>query len=191
MNEPVRMAFLPLTPSRWPDLESLFGPRGACAGCWCMYWRLPARAFDAGKGEPNRLAMRSLVMAGAEPGIVAYVGGTPAGWCAVAPRAQYLRLENSRILAPLDDEHVWSAVCFFIAKPFRGRGLSVPLLRAAVEHARSKGAQIVEGYPLDLREGRTADAFAYHGLVPTFRRAGFAEVARRSPTRPIMRIQVG
>lgn len=181
---------VPATPERWPDLETLFGPRGACAGCWCMYWRLPAKAWEAGKGEGNKAALRALVLAGAEPGVIAYRGDRPAGWCAVAPREDYLRLLNSRILAPVDDRAVWSVVCFFIARPFRGTGLGLPLLKEAVALAQRKGAAVVEGYPIEPQQGRLADTFAYHGLASTFLRAGFREVARRSPTRPIMRLDL-
>lgn len=179
-------AFVPLTPERWADAESLFGPRGACAGCWCMWPRLASGSFTKGKGEGNRKAFRKLVAAGETPGILAYVDGEPAGWCAVAPRTAYTRFERSRVLAPVDGAPVWSVVCFFVARPHRGGGLSGKLLEAAVAFARERGAQIVEGYPIDAR-ARTADAFVWHGLASTFERAGFREVARRSPTRPIMR----
>jgi hypothetical protein len=62
----------PLTPERWPDFERLFGPNGACAGCWCMWWRLPRKAFDAGAGEGNRTAFRAIVETGPRPGLLAY-----------------------------------------------------------------------------------------------------------------------
>src|SRR5437588_5223369 len=90
--------FAPLTTGRWPDLERLFGPRGACAGCWCMWWRIPRAQFDRQKGAENREALRRLVESGAELGLIAYAGGEPAGWCAVAPRETFPQLERSRIL---------------------------------------------------------------------------------------------
>jgi len=122
------------------------------------------------------------------PGIIAYAGGEPVGWCAAAPRDSYPVLDRSRVLKRIDDEPVWSVVCFFIAKHFRRRGLTVELLRAAVRHAARRGARIVEGYPVEPRKGAMPDAFAYTGLAAAFRRAGFTEAARRSETRPIMRI---
>ena len=124
---------------------------------------------------------------GKVPGLLAYVGGDPIGWCAVAPRTAYPVLQRSRVLKPVDNEPVWSVACFFIARPYRGRGVSVKLLEAAARYARKRGARIVEGYPIEPRRGKVPDVFAWTGLAPAFRKAGFEEVLRRSPTRPIMR----
>ncbi len=181
------LTFHPLTPDRWPDLERLFGPRGGCAGCWCMWFRLTRAEFERMKGSANRDALRALVERGPPPGILAYADGEPVGWCALAPRSSYSLLSRSRILAPVDDEPVWSVVCFFVARAHRRRGVTVELLRAATRHARERGARVVEGYPVEPKAGRTADTFAYHGVASAFRDAGFTEVARRSETRPIMR----
>lgn len=181
--------FHPLTPELWSDLEQLFGARGACGGCWCMWWRLSAGEFEAGKGEANRKAFREIVRSGSAPGVLAFVDGRPAGWCAVAPRSELPRLERSRILKPVDPTPVWSITCFFVARAFRRRGLSVELLRAAVRFAGDRGASIVEGYPVEPREGDMPDTFAWHGTASAFRQAGFREVARRSATRPIMRYE--
>ena len=178
--------FHPATPARWRDLERLFGPRGACAGCWCMWARLPRAEFQAGVGAKNKRALRRIVAAGEPPGILAYVNGEPAGWCGLGPRAGFRRLEKSKVLAPVDDRPAWSVVCFFVARPYRRQGLSVRLLREAVRHAAARGATLVEGYPTDTRS-RAADAFVWTGLASAFERAGFREVARRSRTRPIMR----
>jgi GNAT superfamily N-acetyltransferase len=93
-------------------------------------------------------------------------------------------------MARVDDRPVWSVVCFFVRKEHRGRGLSVALLRAAVALAARHGARVIEGYPVEPRAGRTGDAFAWTGLASTFARAGFREVVRRSPTRPVMRSEV-
>jgi GNAT superfamily N-acetyltransferase len=180
----------PLTPERWDDFERLFGANGACGGCWCMWFRLTARQFEAGKGEGNRAAIRALVTGGAVPGLLAYAGGAPVGWCAVAPRGEYPRLARSRTLAPVDDRPVWSVVCFFVARAFRGKGVSRCLLAAAVEHVRARGGRLVEGYAVEPKAGRMPDVFAYHGTPSLFRACGFEEVARRSPTRPIMRRRV-
>ena len=176
----------PLTPKRWQDLETLFGRRGACGGCWCMWWRLKSSTFEKQKGTRNRTAFKRIVAAGEVPGLLGYLDGQPIAWCALARREIYGRLERSRILKPVDDQPVWSVPCFFIAKPYRRKGISVELLQAALKHARRCGASIVEGYPVEP-EQRYADAFAYVGLASAFRQAGFVEVARRSPTRPIMR----
>ena len=182
-----KVTFRPLTAKRWPDLEKLFGARGACGGCWCMWWRLRRAEFEQQKGEGNRRAFRKLVRKGTEPGVLAYAGGEPVGWCAVAPRAEYPVLANSRVLRPVDEKPVWSVTCFFILREWRRRGLSVELLRAAAKFARRRGAKIVEGYPVVARKGKMPDAFAWSGLPGSFLGAGFREVARRSPVRPIMR----
>jgi GNAT superfamily N-acetyltransferase len=174
-------------PERWPDLERLFGQRGACGGCWCMWWRLARSEFERGKGEKNRRALRRIVNEGRVPGILAYADGEPVGWCAVAPRDEYPVLERSRTLKRVDERPVWSVVCLFITRGHRRRGVSVRLLEAAADHVRRKGGGILEGYPVESRTGAMPDAFAWTGLAQAFREAGFREVARRSPTRPIMR----
>jgi len=177
----------PLTPRRWPDLEKLFGPRGACGGCWCMYWRLPRKEYERRKGAGNRRALRKLAGSKTPPGLLAYLDGEPVGWCALAPRNDYPVLDRSRVLARVDDKPVWSVACFFVARRHRSRGVSRALVRAAVAFAKKKGAKIVEGYPVEPRKGRAPDVFLWTGLPGTFLSAGFKEVARRSPTRPIVR----
>jgi len=184
--EPSRLRVVPVTPERWDDLERLFGPRGACAGCWCQFWRLPRRDFDAGKGPPHRRALRRQVRAGPPPGLLAYVGREPVGWCAVGPRESYSALARSRVLKPVDEATVWSVSCLFVARGWRNQGVSVALVDAAARFARRSGARLIEGYPVDPRR-RQPDAFVWTGLASAFRRAGFVEVARRSPTRPILR----
>lgn len=182
---------VPATPDRWADLERLFGARGACGGCWCMHFRLLKPEFERGKGEANRRALRRLVQGGPPPGVLAYAGAEPVGWCAVAPRAAYPRLERSRAMRRLDDRPVWSVVCLFVAKAQRRRGVSVALLRGAAELAAAGGAEIVEGYPVEPRGASMPDVFAWTGTASAFRAAGFAEAGRALPGRPIMRKEVG
>jgi GNAT superfamily N-acetyltransferase len=184
-----KLKFSPLTPERWDDFQTLFGERGACAGCWCLFWRLPAAQWNAQKGGPNRKAMRNLVRTGPPPGLLAYHASQPVGWCAVGPRADFVRLANSRVLRPVDDQPVWSVTCFFVAKPFRRQGVSVALLEAAARFAKKNGAKILEGYPTETKK-RQADVFVYTGLASAFRQAGFEEAARRSPTRPVFRRRI-
>jgi GNAT superfamily N-acetyltransferase len=181
------LKFHPVTPKRWKDLETLFGEKGACGGCWCMWWRFSRAQFNKQKGEGNRKAMKKIVDSGEIPGILAYADGKPVGWCSVAPREKFILLENSRILKRVDDKPVWSVVCFFVAKPFRRKGTTVELLKAAVEYAKKHKAKIIEGYPVEPKKGKMPDVFAYSGLVSSFRKAGFKEVLRRSESRPIMR----
>jgi GNAT superfamily N-acetyltransferase len=187
MNE--KIAYSPVTPERWTDFETLFGEHGACEGCWCMFWRRPSRKeYQANRGDSNKTAMKSIIESGVVPGILAYVDGIPAAWCAVAPRNDYPRLVRSRVLKPVDDQEVWSISCLFINKAYRKRGLSAGLLQAACDFVASRGAKIVEGYPVEPDpDKKYADAFVWNGLASSYLKAGFMEVARRSPTRPIMR----
>ena len=112
----------PLTPERWPDLETLFGSRGACGGCWCMTPRLTRSQYERQRGEGNRRALKRLVDRGSVPGVLGYVEGKPVAWCAIEPREAFSTLERSRIFQPVDEEKVWSIVCLFIAKEYRGKG---------------------------------------------------------------------
>lgn len=182
-----RVRIHPLTPDLWADLETLFGARGACGGCWCMTWRLPRAVYEAAKGEGNRRAFRRRVRRGPPPGLLAYVDDVPAGWCAIAPRDEFPRLDASRVLARVDEAPVWSVACFFVARPYRRRGLSVRLLEEACRYARQRGATLVEGYPVEPVKKDVPPVFAWTGLASAFRQAGFAEVERRTETRPIMR----
>jgi GNAT superfamily N-acetyltransferase len=182
--------FHPLTPERWNDLETLFGKRGACGGCWCMYFRQSSREFKEGKGETNHRLFRELVLGGEVPGILAYENGSPVGWCAVAPRDKYPRLDRSRTMKRLDDRPVWSIVCLFVTKPVRRRGLSVELVCAAKEYATSQGAELVEAYPSVTSKDKLPDPFVYMGLPKIYERAGFKTVAEPSAARRIMRCKV-
>jgi GNAT superfamily N-acetyltransferase len=177
----------PARAERWDDLERLFGEHGACGGCWCMWYRLPRAEYERGKGAKNRNALRRLVGTGEPVGVIAYADGSPVGWCSVAPRSAFTRLATARTLKPLDDRPVWSVVCLFVAREFRRRGVSVALLEAAAEYARSLGAEVIEGYPVEPRAGTIPAVFAHPGIPSAFRSAGFREVARPSPARAIMR----
>lgn len=190
MSASTTHSFHALTPSLWADFERLFGPSGACAGCWCTFWKLRGKAYEENRGEPARQMQKSVVESGTVPGLLAFFGDEPVGWIAVEPRAAYPKLAHSRILKPVDEADVWSVTCFFVAKQARRQGLTVALLKAAVDYVRGQGGQIVEGYPVDA-EREMPDVFIYHGTVAAFQNAGFVEVARRSETRPVMRFYIG
>jgi len=184
-----KLVFHPLTKDRWSDFELLFGKRGACGGCWCMFWRLKRSEFNEQKGEGNKQSMFQIVQSGEVPGIIAYIDNQPVGWCSVAPREQFSALDRSRIFKRVDEKPVWSVTCFFIAKPFRKSGLTVELLKYAIQYCRERGAAIIEGYPVQPKQASMPDVFAWNGFVSAFQKAGFTEVARRSETRPIMRFE--
>src|SRR5262245_37725960 len=184
-----KLEFHPLTPGRWRDLECLFGERGACGGCWCMYWRLTRANYNLSKGEKNKRALKAIVESDGTPGILAYAGGKPVAWCSVAPRESFPVLERSRILKPVDDRKVWSVVCFFVDKEHRRQGITVRLLKAAIDFVRTRGGRALEGYPVDPRKDQP-DAFVWSGLASAFIKAGFKEVERRSESRPIMRREI-
>ncbi len=189
MPEKISLSFHPLTPGRFADFERLFGPRGATGGCWCMFWKLRGKAFSENTGEPARQMQKSSVDSGTVPGLLAYADKRPVGWIAVEPRVAYPRLAHSRVLQPVDHQEVWSVPCFFVERKFRRQGVAVSLLKAAVEYVKSKGGRIVEGYPVEPG-GRMPDVFAYTGTSSAFKKAGFKEVARNSPTRPIFRYKI-
>jgi GNAT superfamily N-acetyltransferase len=185
------LEFHPLTLNRWKDLEELFGERGACGGCWCMWWRLSRSQFERQKGSKNKAALKKIVRSGQIPGILAYSEGKPIAWCSVGPRETYPVLERSRSLKRIDDKPVWSVVCLFVAKTFRNQGVSVEIIKSAVNYAKKNGAKIVEGYPKEPKKGRWPDAFIWTGHVSAFLKAGFVEAHRGSPSRPIMRYFIG
>lgn len=176
----------PLTAERWEDLLTLFGPeRGGCAGCWCMWFRLHRPEFVALGKSGRRDRLRALVEAGRSPGLLGYLEGRPVGWVAMAPREEHAVIIHARITRPIDDRDAWAITCFYLSPKVRRRGLTRVLLDAAVEHARNRGVGLVEAYPSD--PAGTERMTGFIGIAKVFRAAGFVEVARRSPRRPIMR----
>lgn len=187
--------FYPATPERWTDLETLFGKNGANAGCWCMFWRLERAMFKKTKGEGNHQLLKQIVEADDQPGILAYDGQRAVGWCGIAPREKLIALENSRILKRVDDQPVWSITCFFVEKDVRRQGIMESLIKAAVAYAKSKGAQMVEAYPIDMQSpkllGQTLNSYGgYMGVASAFRALGFEEVGTASETQLIMRLNL-
>ena len=130
--------------------------------------------------------MKSLVDRGIVPGLIGYENGVPVAWVSLGPREDYPKLRRSPVMKPVDERPVWSIICFFVDRRARGQGLSERMLRAAVDYARSCGARVVEAYPVDKQE-RSHPDFMFFGAKSMYDRAGFREVARRRPTRPVMR----
>jgi GNAT superfamily N-acetyltransferase len=184
----LNLKFHPLTLERWKDFENLFGEKGACAGCWCMFWLMSKKEYDEKRKDGRtKKDMKKLVKDKIEPGIIAYDSDKPVGWIAIQPREKYFRLANSKKLQPIDDNPVRSIVCFFVHKDYRKMGISVELIKNACSFAASKGGTIVEAYPTETKTKNSAPVFIYTGTSTAFKKAGFKEVARRSETRPIMR----
>jgi GNAT superfamily N-acetyltransferase len=189
-RNPSKFEFHPLTKERWSDFVALFGKRGAYGGCWCMWWRETRSEFDRNQGDGNQALMKEIVISGKVPGILAYIDGQPAGWCSVAPRQDYGSLNRSRVLKPIDDEPVWSIVCFFVVKSFRGMSLSEKLIKAAVTYVAENGGRILEAYPTVPRGKRLSTISTFMGFPAVFEQAGFIQVARPSEARMIMRYYI-
>ena len=189
MSESLELSFHPLTQNLWRDFEILFGLNGACGGCWCMYWKLRGKAYSDNTGDTLRQMQKSIVDSKVVPGLIAYAEGYPIGWIAVEPRTAYPRLAHTRTLLPVDDQEVWSITCFFVTKNYRRKGVTVELIKAAVDYVKQQGGKIVEGYPVETQKDMPAP-FIFTGTVSAFRKAGFKEVARNAPTRPIFRYNI-
>jgi GNAT superfamily N-acetyltransferase len=180
------LSFHPLTSENWKDLEKLFGGDSICRSCWCMWWRQSSSEWQKRRGSDRKEALKAIVSQRKVPGILAYFNGQPIGWCSISPREEFHRLERSRTLKRIDNQPVWSVVCFFVAKSFRGKGISTRLLEAAVKYAGKQGARIIEGYPSYSR-GRQQDTTIYTGLDSMFKRVGFVNLGSTSKTRTVMR----
>lgn len=181
---------VPADASCWDDLETLFGDSGAREGCWCMRWRLPRQQFERELGAAHRRRLREGLERGHVHGVLGYFENRPAGWVSFGPRASFPMLAASDALAAVDELPVWSVSCFYVAPRARGRGASVALLAALVDAARMLGIEVLEGYPLDPPLARVPVAACWTGLLGSFLAAGFVEVARRAPARPIVRYRV-
>ncbi len=181
-----KLTVRPLTPGRFAALEDLFGDRGPAGRCWCMYWRIGS-AYHRRAPAANRAALRELAGIGPPPGLLAYHGDLAVGWCQLTPRGALPWLDRARNLEPLDDVPVWSLSCFYVRKGWRKRGVTAALIAAAIDSARRAGAPALEAYPLD---GDLTPSTSFTGYVSTVLQAGFEVVARRIPTRPIVRYQL-
>jgi GNAT superfamily N-acetyltransferase len=187
---------VPAAPDRWADLEALFGTKGDPARCWCQWFYAGAEVAGGAVAAANREALRAQVQQEQQPGVLAYRDGEPVGWCAVAPRPTYTRLPRMEVVRgtppdELADPAVWSVTCFVVRVGHRRGGLSLALLDGAVRLAREAGARAVEGYPLDVAaKARTSSAELFHGPLSTFLAAGFRQVARPRPARPVVRLEL-
>jgi ribosomal protein S18 acetylase RimI-like enzyme len=184
---------LPLTPERWPDLEAIFNAKGCSVarGCWCMYYRRSGTRGSLPRGttraQANRAELKALVDAGEPPGLLAHRGKLPVGWISLGPREQFARLQRSPVMKAVDNRPVWSIICFVVRPEYRGQGVAHALLRGAIAYARKHGAKLLEAYPVD-KSGLSNDDSMWFGAKSMYDSAGFEEVARRKPFRPIVRL---
>jgi GNAT superfamily N-acetyltransferase len=182
------LTFEPVTKANWQKFVTLFGERGACGNCWCMWPRLQRKEFVAGKvNDGNKNAMKKVVWSGEPSGMIALHKEHPVAWCAFAPREKFLKIENSRVHKRIDDKPVWSIPCFFVSKKFRRKGVSAEMLKAVIRYARENNINIIEAYPTIPTKETLPDAFAWIGLYKTFEQAGFKIVDRTSKSSPTVR----
>jgi GNAT superfamily N-acetyltransferase len=184
----------PLTPERWPDLEAIFEARGCSVarGCWCMYYRVSGK--ETGFTRPgdeqrarSKAALKALAQDDPPPGLIGYRDAVPVGWISLGPRADYAKLARSPTMKAVDDRPVWSIVCFVVPSEYRKQGVARELLAGAIRWARQRGVRLLEAYPVDKSHPSASDA-PWFGSKTLFDEAGFEEVARRKPARPIVRL---
>ena len=181
----------PVTRKNWPKLVDLFGPRGACGNCWCMYYRLGNSEFGEGKIDGgNKEGLKELVWDNRPVGLLAVYEGLAIAWCAFAPREDFIRLERSRVHKRIDQLPVWSIPCFFVHKDFRRQGVTVALLKGVIQYARQQNIGIIEAYPTIPTKVPLADSFGWIGMFSAFEKAGFTIVDRTSKNRPMVRYYV-
>jgi GNAT superfamily N-acetyltransferase len=186
------MEFRPVTPERWIDLVRLFEHHGNPGYCWCTYWRLSDSQYDKSSSSGRKNVMKEIVSSGGQVGILAYLDAVPVAWCSIAPRETYQRLERSTTIKRIDDQITWSIVCFYLDRSVRRQHITLELLRAAVEYARSQGAQVVEAYPVEPRLDREGNpdyqvTYRFMGYLSTYRKAGFEDVTPQGAPRKIVR----
>jgi len=184
---------MPLTADRWADFETLFGPQGACYGCWCTHFRIPAAERKLLDGDAKKAFMHARVEMGPPPGMLGYLAGVPVGWVQVGPRSDVPNWNSPKTVSrPTDgadaaDEAIWAVSCFFIASRQRGKGISHRMLSEAVAFAGRNGARMIEACPID-RTKQSKSVGLYVGSTRIFEAAGFSEIARRKDGRPLMRL---
>lgn len=191
----MKLTVHPLTPERWPDLESIFQAKGCsiARSCWCMYYRRSGKSPDLRPGESqtqrSRADLLALAASGQPPGLIGYEGRRPVGWISLGPREDFARLKRSAVMGPVDDQPVWSIVCFVVPSEHRRRGVASALLDGAVAYARKRGVRLLEAYPIDTSHPEAGES-AWFGTQSMYNKAGFEEVARRKPARPVVRLAI-
>lgn len=168
---------------RWGDFEQLFESRGGPKNCWCMVWR--GSAQDRADKHSRKAAMKQLIVDDTPVGLLGYREEEPVAWCSIAPRSAYRDLGGSEASGE-PSERVWSLACFYVKRQLRGQGMMHRLLQAAVEHARKRGATVLEAYPVDP----DSPSYRFMGFVPMFESFGFVEVGQAGSRRHVMRLNL-
>jgi GNAT superfamily N-acetyltransferase len=192
------ISVVPANEASCEDLRTVFGTRGAAAGCQCQRYKLrPREAFRSFPVEERMDRLREQTACGrpdatTTSGLVAYLDREPVGWCAVEPRTAYAgMLRNNRVpwegrAEDKADGSVWAVTCLFARVGFRRRGVSRALARAAVDFARERGARAIEAYPIVATNVITEELHV--GTPSMFADAGLVEVNRPTPRRVVMRL---
>ena len=181
----MKLSVQPLTLANWDDIETLFHAKGCSVAkwCWCVHYRFAKAAMP----KDRRAALKKLAKGEPPPGLIAYRGKQPVGWVSLGPRAAFERLETSRVMKAVDEAPVWSVICFVVPAAERGQGVARALLDGAIAYARKQKVKVLEAYPIDKPQVSTPMSM-WFGAASMFSRAGFVEVARRKPERPVMRL---
>jgi GNAT superfamily N-acetyltransferase len=154
-------------------------------GCWCQYWRQSSGDYGRGRESPGsrELRLHAVVDGGPPaPGLIAYVDHVPAGWCGFGPRSSMERLVRSKTIPTIDDQLVWSIVCFKVQVGYRRQGVTHALLAGAIDYARARGAPMLEAYPIDPEGARLDVSFSYVGFTSVFEAAGFTRILETDAT---------
>jgi GNAT superfamily N-acetyltransferase len=199
MTADAAISVVPANEASWDDLQAVFGRRGDASRCQCQRFKIRDfqwRSVPVGE-RAERLRKQTACgqpEARTTSGLVAYLDGEPAGWCAVEPRTAYVRLLRTRVPwsgrdEDATDDGIWAVTCFVTRVGFRRRGVSRALARAAVDFARERGARAIEGYPMITQPGQEVVwGELYVGSRSIFAAAGYAEVSRPTRRRVVMRI---
>lgn len=189
----MKLTVHPLTPERWADLETIFQAKGCsiARGCWCMYYRRSGKSPDLQPGETqsarNKLDLQALAASDQPPGLIGYEGKTPVGWISLGPREDFAKLKRSPVMGAVDDQPVWSIVCFVVPSEHRNRGVASALLTSAIAYAEKRGVTLLEAYPIDTSHPDAGES-TWFGTQSMYDKAGFEEVARRKPASPVVRL---
>ncbi len=179
-------------PSDWDEVVDVFGTRGGSSWCWCQFFLTTGSGYEV-SASANRAALHEQMRSHPPAGLLARRGEVPVGWVQVGPIERYPRATGQarrRGIVGEDPPGLWRITCFVVPPRHRRTGVATALLSGAIAHTRAQGARVVEGHPVDTAGGRRPGSDLYHGVLSTFLAAGFTEVGRTTPNRPIVRLEL-